>query len=268
MPIDTVKADTAQADTVTREPDGLERWWLSVAERTAANLRGSLRLEIYAAPGARTDLPGVFPCTDVFIKEVQEFRAEVFFAAGRRPSFRQEDGSFADDAATDGHAYHIVCRDEQGSLTGYLRADLSDLGPQSSVVHHLGAERTEVVLRELDVSRGQVLEMGRLAVSATSRWLGIAEALVVSTHALACRLGCVILWCTAAEGDGQKHYFVRYGATELPGSSAYVPKYSDSACVVVQDLRVTLPRIQGAVRTVDEAVFDAADGVGGQKKEV
>jgi predicted N-acetyltransferase YhbS len=232
---------------VAQNTDGLERWWLSVAKRTSGNLRTTIRLEIYASPGARSDLPGVSPASESFIAEIQEFRAEVFFA---------------DTATADDHAYHIVCRDERGALTGYLRADIADLRRQSSVAEHLGAARVEEVLHDLGVSSGQVLEMGRLAVSPDRRWKGVAEALIVSAHALACRLGCQILWCTAAEGDGQNHYFVRYGATALPGSSAYVPRYSDSACVVIQDLRVILPRVQEAVRMIDQAVFGAANGAG------
>jgi predicted N-acetyltransferase YhbS len=250
-----VLTENTPADTRAR---GLERWWLLVAKRTVENLRSVLRLEIYASPGARSDLPGVSPYSQSLIEEARMFRAEVFFASGRRPSFRTQDGAFADSAVTDDHAYHIVCRDSSGALAGYIRADVTDLQHHSSVVEHLGVQHTEEVLQRLGVRAGQVLEMGRLAVSAGSRWQGVAEAMVVSAHALACRLDCWILWCTAAEGDGQKHYFVRYGATELPGSSAYVPKYSDSACVVVQDLRDVLPRIRDAVRLVDEAVFGAA----------
>lgn len=250
-------ADPALVET---HSDGLERWWLAVTKRTTANLRSTFRLEIHATSNAESDLPGLFRCSDSFIREVQEFRAEVFFASGRRPSFRAQDGSFADTAPVDEHAYHLVCRDGAGAIVGYIRANVLDLQRPSSVAQHLGAARAEETLGQLGVSGSQVLEMGRLAVSTDRRWKGVAEALVVSAHALACRLGCLILWSVAAEGDGQKHYFIRYGAVELPDSSMYVPRYSDTACVVVQDLRVVLPRVREAAQVIDQAVFGAADG--------
>jgi predicted N-acetyltransferase YhbS len=249
---------------VETRPGGLERWWLSVAKRTAENLQAKLQLEIYASPGAGFDVPGVSQSSGSFITEIQQFRAEVFFAAGRRPWFRKEDGSFADTATADDHAYHIVCRDEHGALAGYLRADLADLQRRSSVAEHLGMARAAGVLHRLGVPSSQVLEMGRLAVATDSRWQGIAEALIVSAHVLACRLGCLVLWCVAAEGDGQNHYFLRYGGTALPESSAYVPRYSDRACVVIQDLRVILPRVRTAVHMIDQAVFGAANGASSQ----
>lgn len=251
----------ADPTLVEKRPDELERWWHSVAKRTIGKLRDKFRLEIYAPPGAPFISPAVLQSSQSFASEVQRFRAKIFFAEGRRPYFRREDGSFADISAADDHAYHLVCRDRRcGTLAGCLRASLTSPQGQSSVAEHIGADRAAQVLGRLGVHSSEVLEMERLAVGQDHRLQGAGEALVVSAHALAIRLACHILWCVSAEGDGQHRHFVRYGATELPGSSAHVPKYSDTACVVIQDLRVILPRVQTAIRMVDQAIFGAANG--------
>jgi hypothetical protein len=100
------------------------RWICDTAERTVAALGNSLRIKV-DRPG-RDSQPGL-------LSAIRAFRAEVYYADGRRPSFRAPDGRFADPDDADLHAHHITCHDDDGVLVGCLRARRSGSSGRCSV---------------------------------------------------------------------------------------------------------------------------------------
>lgn len=230
-------------------------WVRETAERTVEALGSSLRITVL--------YPGREPALTPEVAQIRAFRAEVYHADGRGPGFRAPDGAFADPDDADLRAYHITCRDADGVLVGCLRAAPAELLSPSPVEAHLGPERAEELIGALGTDRTGVLEGGRLAVTATRRRQGVAAVLMMVTLALARHIGRPVIWGLAGESDGQYRFFTRFGYRVLPGSSAYVPRYRDSACVVVHDQRAVAPQAAEAIGMVERAVFGTeGDGPG------
>lgn len=251
-------ADQAGARTVLRDDPG--SWARKIVGRTIENMRATSAMEVHA-PAGSDDAGGIVESRhfESVLDEIRAFRARVLYASGRRPSFRTADGGFTDPEDADGCSYHILCRDQQGALIGYLRLGPADLLPSSSVEAHLGAERAERVVTELGLDRTRIFEAGRLVVDEDRRKQGVAVATVLLALALARRLGRPVTWATAGERDGQHRFFSRFGSDVLPGSSVYMPKYDDDVCVVVHDQRVIPARIREAIDLVEQVVLGTDD---------
>ena len=245
--------DVPGGGVLTPEP---WQWLCDTAERTVEALGSSLRINVYG-PGMGSEA-GLVQATAA----VRAFRAEIYYADGRRPSFRAPDGRFVDPDAADLRAYQIVCRDDDGVLVGCLRAAPAELLSSSPVEAHLGAGQAAELIAGLGIDRTGLLEGGRLAVTAARRHRGVAAALMMVTLALAVHIGRPVIWGTAGEGEGQYRFFTRFGYRVLPGSSAYVPTYDENLCVVVHDQRDAAPRVAEAIRMVERSVF-GADPEGG-----
>lgn len=250
---------TARQTAVTAPPtDDFARWALELGQTTVQNMRTLFTVAVHVPPTV-PELAAVGDGAefDSALEQIRAFRAEVFYDNGRRPSFRGADGLFRDVEDIDEHACHIVCRDPDGAIAGCLRVARADLIPSSAVVEHLGAERTEQEMRALGLGPSRFMEVGRLAVDSGQRRRGVARALLMTSHVLACRLGCLVMWGTAGQGDGQDKYLSKFSSGVLPDSSAKVAKYEDEACVVVHDHRLTLPYIQPALDLVELELFGA-----------
>jgi GNAT superfamily N-acetyltransferase len=234
-----------------------QQWVWDAAKLALENMRTIFSVEILSPAGADkvggVGMPRDFgPAVD----ELRIFRAEILYAAGRRPYFRAEGGGFGDSEEADAHAYHITCRDRGGALVGCLRLAPGDLLRSSAVEAHLGPEETERLIRELDIDRTQLLEAGRLVVAADRRRQGVAAAILLVALVLARRIGRPVIWGTSGERDGQHRYFARVGSSVLPGSSKYVPIYDDNVCVVVHDQRFLAPLIDQAIEMAECDIFD------------
>lgn len=229
------------------------QWVYDTAKRTVQALGGSPRIEV-RHPGSDSE-PALLPT----ITAIRAFRAEVYYADGRRPSFRAPDGRFGDTDDADLRAYHVTCRDDD-VLVGCMRAAPVELLSSSPVEAHLGPRRAAELISELGMDRTGLLEAARLAVAATRRLQGIAAALMMVTLAVARHTGRPVTWGIAGEGDGQYRLCTRFGFRVLPGSSAYVPRYRDSVCVVIHDQRAVAPQVAEAIGMVQRSVFGAAGG--------
>lgn len=247
-----------RSDAGASGPAGVNKLMRGVARRIAGNMHFH-NFKVHVPPGQddykHLGEPGDFEAT---VAEVRAFRSEVFFEGGRRPSFQAADGRPADAEDADYHACHLVCRDEAGALSACLRLGRVDLLPSSAVEEHLGAERAAKLIGELGIDRVQVAEVGRLAVAPGHRRQGGAAMLLMTSHVLARRLNCPVIWATVGEGDGQHRFLIRFGTTLLSESSAFVPRYNDTASVAIHDHRVTLPQIGEAVAIVERAIFGSA----------
>lgn len=232
-------------------PEESWQWVLGTARRTVQALGTSLQVGIHH-PGSGGE-SGFLSA----IAEIRAFRAEVYYADGRRPSFRASDGRFADPEDVDLRAYHITCRDDDGALVGCLRAVPAELLAASPVEAHLGPERAAELIAQLGTDYTGLLEGGRLAVTGTRRLQGVAAAAMMVTLALARHIEHPVTWGIAGEGEGQYRFFTRFGFRVLPGSSAYMPRYGENSCVVVHDQRTAAPQVTEAIRMVERAVFGA-----------
>ena len=255
-------ADQERTAVTEAGADDFERWALELAHSTVENMRTLFSVRVHLAASTR-QLVGIGDSDDFrsVLAEIRRFRAQVYFDSGRRPDFRTADGDFEDAEQIDDFACHIVCRDPQGQIVGCLRAGRADLLLSSAVEEHLGSARTQKEIRAMGLEKAQVMELGRLAVASDQRRRGVARALLLVSHVLACRLDCLVLWGTAGQGDGQDRYLSKFSSSVLEGSSAKVSKYEDDACVVVHDHRLTLPFIQQSLDIVDRAVFGDGDRV-------
>jgi predicted N-acetyltransferase YhbS len=238
------------------------QWVYETAGRTVSALGTSLWIKVYG-PG-RGDEAGLLAA----IAAVRAFRAEIYYADGRRPSFRAPDGRFVDPDDADLGAYHMVCRDGDGELVGCLRAAPAESLGSSPVEEHLGPGRSAEVIAGLGIDRTGILEGGRLAVTATRRRHGVAAALMMVTLALARHIERPVIWGTAGEGQGQVQFFTRFGYLVLPGSSAYVPTYDENLCVVLHDQRDQAPQVGEAIAMVERSVFGDTAGAGREDADV
>lgn len=248
---------TAEQSTAPVPPtDDFARWALELAKTTVENMRTLFTLKVHVPPSV-PELAGAGDSADfaTALEQIRAFRAEVFYDDGRRPSFRGADGVFRDVEDIDEYACHIVCRDPAGDVIGCMRVARADLLRSSAVAEHLGEERSEKEIRDLGLEKSQVMEVGRLAVASDQRRRGVARALLMTSHVLACRLGCLVMWGTAGQGDGQDKYLSKFSSGVLADSSATVAKYEDEACVVIHDHRLTLPFIHDALDLVEVEVF-------------
>lgn len=222
-------------------PESSQRM-LGTARSIVAALGTTLRIQISDALSADVEM-------------IRAFRAEVYFADGGRPSFRGPDGRFADPDEADLHSYHIVCRDQNGVIAGCLRLGRADLLGFSAVRARLGPEGAAHLLGELGIGPAQLFEGAGLAVTVTRRLQGVAAALVLAALALARHVQRPVIWATAGEGEGQYRVLTGLGFRVLPGSSAYVPRYCESTCVVVHDQRSAAPPAHQAILLAEQALF-------------
>ena len=249
-----------KTEAETTSLDELGRWMWETTTLALENMRTTFRVEIQVPVDAE-QFSGVSSSRrfEPAVQEIRAFRAEILYAAGRRPFFRSANGGFADSEEADTHAYHITCRDKSGGLLGCLRLARPDLLRSSAVEAHLGPKRAARLVRELGIDRTRLLEAGRLVVAADQRRQGVAAAILLTALVLGRWTGRPVIWATAGERDGQNSYFTRFGSSVLPGSSRYVPVYDDTVCVVTHDQRLLVPLIQQCIGMAELAVRGADD---------
>jgi predicted GNAT family N-acyltransferase len=210
-------------------------WPPRILARVLGRLCTDLRVEIHAP-----SLPGgLTPATPGFaeaVEEIRTFRAGVLYAGGRRPEFRTPSGAYVDQDELDAVAYHVAGRDRDGELAACMRMAPAELAVTSAVEAHLGAERAARLAASLAVAPAQILEVGRMAVAERYRRQSLAVVVVLAGLVLTRRVGRRLVWGTAGMRDHQHLFFARFGCAVLTDTAAYVPRYDDELCVVVNDV--------------------------------
>jgi predicted GNAT family N-acyltransferase len=157
-----------------------------------------------------------------WLAEVRTLRGSVFFAGGRRPSFRT-DGRFSDPDPADLHAHHVLAYDGP-KLVGCIRVyRLTSNGPACVTERILGEEAFSGVLRQQGIQRTDAVEIGRWVVHPAYRANGRVGAQLAAAAAVlaaglgngsVARQGMVV--CSVGTGDQQDTMLGRIGLTAIP----------------------------------------------------
>ena len=102
------------------------------------------------------------------LDEIREFRARVLYEAGRRPAFRDADGSYADRDPLDRAAYHVYAR-VAGAIVGSVRLLPVPARDLCLTEQLIGPARFAQMLRTLNVNRVETIEGGRWVVDPAHR---------------------------------------------------------------------------------------------------
>jgi hypothetical protein len=216
--------------------------------------RESIRRFKSYVPPAAADTHGPIPD---WLVSARELRASVFFEDGRRPRFKTEVGSFADDDPIDLHAHHILAY-EGPTLVGCVRVYcLSDDGPACVAEQVLGEDVFSVLLAQQQVRRADTIEIGRWVVKRGHRENGrTAIRLAAIAAALAERI-CdsrvvpqSMVVCAVGLGDGQDLLLTRVG---MKAATCAAPANSDDFnddvrvmyCVGADCLNTSFRRLMG-----------------------
>ncbi|HJU15746.1 MAG TPA: GNAT family N-acyltransferase, partial [Stellaceae bacterium] len=148
-----------------------------------------------------------------WLADVRALRGSVLFDNGRRPCFRNADGSCCDADPIDLHAYHVLAYDGP-ILAGCVRVyPLTPDGPACLSEQILGRTGFAVLLDGLGGRRTAAAEIGRWIVHPAYRGTGLLAARLAAAAALTATLGFGrgLLLCAAGTGDGQDSMLARIG---------------------------------------------------------
>lgn len=186
----------------------------------------STRFQIMPPPYGFAPHEAEFSCPD-WLKEVRSLRGRVLFDMGRRPAFRTAQGGYSDADPIDLHAFHVLAYAGH-RLAGCVRLyHLDPEGPPGVTEEILGPERFQEMLRNLHVTRGDIVEIGRWIVEpeyrATKLDLGISIQLAAASAAVAREIGRAagkqegFAICAAGMADRQCAMLKRVGMTPVFG---------------------------------------------------
>lgn len=209
--------------------------------------RDGVTLGITASPDARR------------LDELRTFRAEVLYADGRRPEFRDPHGRFIDDQEIDSGAYHLTARASvDGPLLAYARIAVPELSDGFQCRELLGPNALRAALEGFGVNGERVVEAGRLVVKQKrqGRQLGklfISVGLaVVRVHGAEATIG------TAGVLDGQARLYQRFGFKVHPGERYYSTHYQDEICVIVHRTADGALEFEDTVAAMAEQIVSTA----------
>jgi Acetyltransferase (GNAT) domain len=164
--------------------------------------------------------------------EIREFRARVLYEAGRRPAFRDADGSYADLDPLDQAAYHVYAR-VAGVIVGSVRLLPVSARDLCLTEQLIGPVRFAQMLRTLNVNRVETIEGGRWVVDPPHRVGRLGVLLAAAGVAVARALRYRMLVCPVGTGRKQDRVLARLGL----GTVADVPL-------------ITVPHLDDAVRVM------------------
>ncbi|MFF3055780.1 hypothetical protein [Streptomyces sp. NPDC057909] len=178
------------------------------------------------------------------------FRARILCDGNRRPEFRSGDGSFADVQELDFNAWHFTARKPGGPVLGYIR-----LATPAALMHHqtrlfLGPDRFTAFLDGEDVRDGGVFEPSRIVVDEAARGLGLGAYLFAVSMAAARVLGASAMVATSGTADGQLQLWQRFGFRIVPGSRAYIERYTEDVVAIVNRTQDTAAEFEGLVSRI------------------
>jgi N-acyl-L-homoserine lactone synthetase len=156
--------------------------------------------------------PGDTRCD--WLDDIREFRARVLYDDGSRPSFRKNDGRYADSDPLDKPAHHLVAR-VAGAVVGCVR-----LLPVREVDVCLtedlvGVTMFAAMLRSLGVHRSQTMEGGRWVVDPMHRAARLGVRLAAGGVAIARASGYRLLCCPAGTARNQDRVLARLGLSAV-----------------------------------------------------
>jgi 3-oxoacyl-[acyl-carrier-protein] synthase-3 len=171
------------------------------------------------------------------MRPVRELRARILFDDGRRPDFRDPDGSYTDVQDLDYGAWHFIARREvDGPPLGYVRLATPAAGPLFQSREYLGAERYDELLRAEGLNPDHVFEHSRLVVERQARRLGLGRYLNAHAIAAAHCLGAAAMIGTSGTADGQDGFHQRFGFRPVPGTRRFMPRYTEDVLIMLHKI--------------------------------
>jgi N-acyl-L-homoserine lactone synthetase len=182
--------------------------------------------------------------------QIAAFRARVLFDEGRRPSFRNDEGAYADADPLDALAFHVVVRCE-GEIVGCIRVNPTSVSPPSSMAALLGPALLAHVMRSLHVDPSECWDGGRWAVDPRRQRAALGGELACAAMAVARHLGGRRLVGVAGVRQRQAERLVSLGAEYVVACPAVEAKALDDELRVVA---FDLDQVRPASATRIEAV--------------
>jgi GNAT acetyltransferase-like protein len=168
--------------------------------------------------------------------ELSKMRGRVLHAGGRRPQFRQADGSFLDLDPLDRCAFHLLVRCS-ADLIGCIRVIPLTSAQPCGTESLLGRRRVDHLLVDLGTTRDRAGEVGRWMVAPEYSPFRMGLRLIAGIGALSKKLGIETLIATVGTRDGQVKTLMRAGGRPVPGlAPIYSQKYDDDLVVLTFDL--------------------------------
>ncbi len=181
-------------------------------------------------PWIVTAFLGADPC---LLDSVRALRARILFDRGRRPAFRQADGSPYDDQDLDFGAWHFLARREpDGPPLGYIRLSTPVTGDSFQSRTYLGTERYEELLAAQGIAVPDMFEHSRLVVEHRARKLGLGQYLNALAIGAAHQLGARAMIGTSGTKDGQDRFHEQFGFRGMPGTRRYVEQYTEDVVIM------------------------------------
>jgi GNAT acetyltransferase-like protein len=163
-------------------------------------------------------------------------RGRVLHAGGRRPQYRQADGSFLDQDPLDRCAYHILLR-SSAYLIGCIRVVPLTSVPTCGTESLLGHQRFEHLLVNIGTTRDRAGEVGRWIVAPEYSRFRMGLRLISGVGALSKWLGLETVIANVGTRDGQAEILMRAGGRRVPGLSPIKSQeYNDDLVVLTFDL--------------------------------
>ncbi|MFB6396987.1 hypothetical protein [Polymorphospora lycopeni] len=168
------------------------------------------------------------------LQELRAFRAEILYAGGRRPEFRNPAGQYVDAQLLDFGAYHITAHaTPTAPPSGYIRLVPPALNGQFQTRELLGPDRFAAVLDLHRIAGEGVYEPSRLVVAGWARGLGLGAVLNAGAIATARALGAAGIVAICGMDDGQHRFHQRFGYRVCAGTEHYSTHYQDHVCAIV-----------------------------------
>ncbi|MET7458519.1 hypothetical protein ABZT03_43285 [Streptomyces sp. NPDC005574] len=172
--------------------------------------------------------------TSAVLQDLRAFRAEILFAAGRRPAFRDFEGHFVDAHMLDHGAYHVTAHPEPSAPpSGYIRLAPPALTGHFQTRAFLGDDRFLSVLEADGMPERAVFEHARMVVAEHARGVGLGVLLNAAAIATARALGAAGMVGICGMDDGQHQLQQRFGFIICPGTEHYSAHYQDHVCAIV-----------------------------------
>lgn len=151
-----------------------------------------------------------------WLEEIRSFRAEVLYADGKRPRFRDADGRFRDDDPVDGFAHHLVaCCD--GAVIASLRiVPIVETGI-GFCERVFGSTAVDELLSNLGTSRATTCEGSGWAVAPTRRGAAMGSKVLAAGTGVARELGFSTMIGAAGRRFGQLYRAMSVGYRTAPG---------------------------------------------------
>ena len=177
------------------------------------------------------------------INTIGQFRGQVIYENGLRPSFRLADGSYADYCAFDRITYHILA-DFDKQLVGCVRLYLLSTGKPSYCEKFIGRHGVEKIASDLEVSYHELSEVSRWVVQPELRGKNLGKFLMAGMAFLASKLKQKIVLAMSGTRREQDQSLIRMGFQPVPD----IPLYPEST--VLDDLRLVYLDLRNLEKTL------------------